>query len=721
MTETKKSDYKAYNPKETEPEIYKLWEESSYFNPDKLPLPQIRQAGKRKENFTIMLPPPNVTGSLHMGHALEHSLSDVLIRWKRMQGYKTLWLPGTDHAGIATQYVVEKELKKEGKDRHGLGKEEFLKRVWKWKEKYGHTIIEQMKKLGASLDWSRLRFTMDEKYQEAVKAAFLHYYKKGLIYQGVRTINWCSRCGTSLSDLELKYTEENDALYYIKYGPLVLATVRPETKLGDTGLAVNPDDKRYQQFIGKKIEFESVEGKRKVKVVADDRVDPNFGTGVIKVTPAHDAVDYEIGLKHNLPIRSVIGTDGKMNENAGSYKGLTVLEARKRIVNDLKRKGLLVKEEPYSHRIARCYRCNTIIEPLPSKQWFLKMSAQGAAPARLAAKRAGERGLASGKSDKNRSLAQLAIKAVKEGKIQIVPKKWEKVYFDWLENIKDWNISRQIWWGHKIPLEETEDVLDTWFSSALWPFATLGWPKETPNLEEFYPTTFMTSDRGILHLWITRMIFSGLEFMKAVPFKTAYIHATVLLKTGERMSKSKGTGIDPSDLIERYGADATRFGLLWLVFGGQDIHFGEESAQAGKKFANKIWNAGRFILMQLEKSKKYELNWSQQEETKLDKEIKQELAVLIEKTNKNLTSFEFGSALHDLYDFFWKRFADIYIEDIKKRKNQYSNQRILTVYVILLKLLHPFMPFVTEAMYAKLPLKNKSLLLVESWPTTQEL
>ncbi|RJQ13738.1 valine--tRNA ligase [Candidatus Parcubacteria bacterium] len=684
------AEYKPYDPKETEPRIYKLWEDSGFFNPDNLP-------GKRDKNFVIMLPPPNVTGSLHMGHALEHSLSDAIIRWKRMKGFKTLWLPGTDHAGIATQNVVEKEIKKEGLSRHKLGRDKFLERVWAWKEKYGNAIVEQMKKLGNSLDWSRIRFTMDENYQKAVKEAFLHYHKKGLIYQGERTVNWCTRCGTSLSDLELNYSDEKAILYHIKYGPLTLATVRPETKLGDTGVAVHPEDKRYQKYIGKEIEIESVEGKAKMKVVADERVDPEFGTGVIKVTPAHDILDFEIGQKNNLPVKSVIGPDGKMNENAGPYKGLSVIEARKKIVEDMKLKGLIVKEEEYQHRVAKCYRCDTIIEPLPSKQWFLKIS------------------------DEKHSLAKTAIEAVKKGRIKISPKKWEKVYFDWLENIKDWNISRQIWWGHKIPIDGVDDVLDTWFSSALWPFATLGWPEKTSDLKTFYPTTFMTSARDILHLWITRMIFSGLEFMNKEPFGEVYIHPTVLTKTGKRMSKSLGTGIDPLELIEKYGADATRFGLLWQVLGGQDIRFGEESAVAGKKFANKIWNAGRFLIPQLNPNIKYNLKWPKNNETELDKQMRSDLAGLISKVDKGLSDFEFGDALHELYEYFWKKFADVYIEDIKKRKDQDATHRAFIIYATLLKLLHPFMPFVTEAIYDKLPIENKLLLVVENWPQAEEL
>ncbi len=569
---------KVYEPKKVEDRIYKLWEKSGFFNPDKLP-------GKRKRSYAILVPPPNITGSLHMGHALNATIQDILIRWRRMQGFKTLWLPGTDHASIATHNVVERELKKEGLTRFDLGREKFLERVWQWKEKYGSIILEQFKKLGSSLDWSRTKFTMDKDYSLAVKAAFLNYYKKNWIYRALRTVLWCPRCKTSISDLELNHKEEITSLYYIKYGPVTIATVRPETKFGDTALAVNPGDKRYEKYIGKTIEVESLditgtldEPKKtqvKMTVVADGAVDPKFGTGAIKVTPAHDITDYEIAQRHKLPMIQVIDQDGRMSKNAGKYAGMKVVDARQKIAADLKAVGLIVKEESQKHRIAVCYRCDSAVEPLPSEQWFLKMD----------------------------ELAEMAKKAVKSDKVKIIPKNFEKVYFDWLTNIRDWCISRQLWWGHKIPLKGVDDVLDTWFSSALWPFATLGWPKSKKDLKNFYPTDVLSTDRGIINLWVARMIFSGMEFMKKEPFKKVYIHATVLTREGKRMSKSLGTGIDPLNLIEKYGADATRFGIAWQIMGGQDIRFVEDNIVMGGKFCNKIWNASRFVLLQIQNAK----------------------------------------------------------------------------------------------------------------------
>ncbi|MEK7175153.1 MAG: valine--tRNA ligase, partial [Patescibacteria group bacterium] len=556
---------KPYNPKDHEEKIYKQWEESGYFNPDNLPA----TSDKRQATyFCITMAPPNVTGSLHMGHALEYTLSDILIRFKRMQGFETLWLPGTDHAGIATQNVVEKDLKKQGVSRHDLGREKFLEKVWEWKEKYGHIIIDQLKKLGASADWSRLRFTMDTGYIKAVETAFKHYYDKGLIYQGERVINWCSRCATSLSDLELEYKKEEEAeLIFIKY-PLkdssdyiTVATVRPETMLGDAAVAVNPKDERYNNLIGKKIILPIQN--REIPIVADESIDMEFGTGAVKVTPAHDVNDFEIAERHNLPLYKIIDENGRLNENSKICNGLKVGECRDRVIEELEKLKLIEKKEKYIHNLAKCYRCDTTIEPLLSKQWFLKM----------------------------KELAQAASNAVKSEEIKFHPENFAKTYFDWLSNIRDWTISRQIWWGHKIPLEGVDDVLDTWFSSALWPLATLGWPEKTKDLAKFYPTNVLTNDRGIINLWDTRMIFSGLEFMNEKPFSDLIIHATVLTKDGKRMSKSLGTGIDPLQLIDDYGADATRFALIWQAMGGQDIRWQQETLMAGKKFLNKIWNA----------------------------------------------------------------------------------------------------------------------------------
>jgi valyl-tRNA synthetase len=681
---------KSYNPKENEDKIYRQWEKSGYFNPDKLKIK------KTANKYSIVIPPPNITGELHMGHALNAFIQDILIRTKRMQGYQVLWLPGTDHAGIATQNVVEKELKKEGLTRYDLGREKFLKKVWEWRKKYGHLILEQLKKLGCSCDWSRTAFTMDKDYQEAVKTAFLYYHQKGWIYQGKRMINWCPRCQTSLSDLELEYQEEKSHLWYIKY-PLALdsrpnskkfiivVTTRPETMLGDTAVAVHPQDERYKNSIGQKVMLPLVE--REIPIIADKVIDPKFGTGAVKVTPAHSPVDAEISLRHKLPSIQVISDKGRMTKQAGQkFAGLTVLEARQKVIEELKNQGLLKKIEDYSHQVPRCYRCHSIVEPLVSQQWFLKMD----------------------------KLAAQAIKAVESGQIKFHPKRWEKVYFDWLNNIKDWCISRQIWWGHQIPLKGVDDVLDTWFSSALWPLATLGWPKKTTDLKKFYPTDALVTARDIINLWVARMIFSGLELVKKIPFKDVVIHATILTKEGKRMSKSLGTGRDPLDLVKEYGADATRFGLTYQALSNQDIHFSEENILMGKKFANKIWNASRFVLGQIDQEK---INLRlPQKLTAADKKILKQLKTVIQKTNKDLESFHFGKAAHLLYDFFWHDFCDKYIEVSKKQDASQTNQVLAYVLLNSLKLIHPFMPFVTESIYQNLPFKEKEFLMIEEWP-----
>jgi len=712
-----------YNPKDVEEKIYKFWEKKGFFNPDKLPK-------RHKKPFCIVLPPPNVTGELHMGHALNATCQDILIRWKRMKGFKTLWLPGVDHAGIATQNVVEKELKKEGKTRFDLGKEKFIERVWEWKKKYGNIILEQFKKIGSSCDWSRTRFTMDEEYSLAVKEAFLNYYKKGWIYQGERVVNWCPRCQTSLSDLEIEYKEEKGKLWYIKYPLkekrdgrefLVVATTRPETMLGDTAVAVNPKDERYRDFIGEKVIL-PLTG-RGIMVIADRLIDPKFGTGAVKVTPAHDSKDYEIGLRHNLEIIKVINENNKITAKAPiTYQGISVFEARAKILEDLKNQNLLEKEEDYIVSVPRCYRCQSILESLPSKQWFLKMS----------------------------QLAKIASEAVKKGKVKFVPRKWEKVYFDWLKNVRDWCISRQIWWGHKIPLEGVEDVLDTWFSSALWPFATLGWPlpskkeaslapsgrAQKSDLERFYPTDVLATARDLINLWVGRMIFSGLEFMKEKPFSYVYIHPTVLTREGKRMSKSLGTGINPINLIDRYGADGTRFGIIWQVMESQEIKFVEDNIIMGKKFCNKIWNASRFVLERISDQKtifgpkelddrKIDRLVRSKDLTFADKKIIKSLKETIKIVDKNLENFHFGQASHKLYDFFWHEFCDKYIEKAKtqlsepKFEKNKQNTRIVLIYTLLssLKLLHPFIPFITEEIYQKLPIKKKmDCLMVEEWP-----
>jgi len=729
----------AYQFKEVEEKIYKLWEKSGFFNPDKLP-------GKRKHTFTVVIPPPNVTGTLHMGHALNNTIQDIVIRQKRMLGFKTLWLPGTDHAGIATQNVVEKELKKEGLNRFDLGKEKFIERVWQWVKKYGNIILDQFKKMGCSLDWSRTKFTLDKEYSLAVQQAFLHYYQKGLIYPGKRPVNWCSRCQTSLSDLEVEYREEKGTLWYIKY-PLktqkpenkdqkfiVVATTRPETMLGDMAVAVNPKDERYKEMIGQKVVLPLAN--REIPIIADKLVDPKFGTGAVKVTPGHSLIDYEISLKHNLEILQVIDETGIITANTPlPYQNLNIYQARAKIIEDLNNLGLLEKTEEITHQIPKCYRCQTVLEVLPSNQWFLKMS----------------------------GLAKIAMEAVKRGKTKFHPKNFEKIYFDWLKNIKDWCISRQIWWGHQLPvwycqnniekdkilthqnfivslkkpkkcpfcqkcsMKQSDDVLDTWFSSALWPFATLGWPKKTRDLKTFYPTNFLTTGRDIINFWVTRMIFSGLEFMKKIPFKDVYVHGTVLTKEGKRMSKSLGTGIDPLLLVDKYGADAVRFGLTWQLTGNQDIRFVEDNIVMAKKFCNKIWNASRFVLIQFsifnfQFSKNFQFPISKL--TVADKRILKVLDKTIKSVNKDLENFRFGAAAHQLYHFFWHNFCDQYIEQAKiQLAKNLTNKKTTTFnvlfYVLLnsLKLLHPFMPFITEEIYQKLPIKDKKrCLMIEQWP-----
>ncbi len=680
-----------YNPKEVEPKIYKLWEESGYFNPDNLP-------NERPNKFTAAIAPPNITGELHMGHALEHTLQDIVIRMKRMQGYKTLWIPGIDHASIAVHVLIEKELAKEGLTRHKIGREEFLKRAWAWKEKYGESILNQFKKLGLSVDWSRTRFTMDPEYQKAVDTAFHHYHKKGWIYQGERVINWCTKDATSISDLEVNHVEEAGHLYYIKYGPFVLATARPETKLGDTALAVHPNDKRYEKYVGNDLEIESVDSsvpanqpaqlkKIKIKVVADEAVDIEFGTGIIKVTPAHDITDSEIGQRHSLPSIKIINERGRMNENAGKrYEGLKVAEAREQIVKDLELLGLMEKVEAYVHNVARCDRCNSVIEPLPSKQWFLKM----------------------------KELAQLALLAHDKNKIQFHPGRWAIPYENWLKNLRDWNISRQLWWGHKVPIEGETDILDTWFSSALWPFAILGWPEKTKDLAEYYPTQFITSARDILFLWLVRMVFSGMEFTGQAPFKDIYIHPTVQTKDGKRMSKSLGTGINPLGLMEKYGTDALRFGLAYQTTGIQDMRFNEDAISMGKKFANKFWNITRYVLIKL--GDDYQITSGKPS----GPEIISKIDLLSKSVTKNIESYKFGESAHELYDFIWHEFADKYIEETKDKNDQETKNTLAYLLLNCLKLLHPFMPFITEEIYSLLPIENKKLLMIENWPTVQK-
>ncbi len=709
-----------YNYKETEDKIYALWEEAGAFKPVIDP---------NQKPYTIVIPPPNVTGSLHMGHALNNTIQDILIRRSRMRGVPTLWIPGTDHAGIATQNVVEKKLAKEGKTRQELGREEFTKEVWDWVDQYGNTIIGQLKKMGCSCDWSRQRFTMDEGYSEAVKVAFKNYYDKGYIYQGERVINWCTRCQTALSDIEVEHIDQNAKLYFFKYDknfPITIATTRPETKLGDTGVAVNPKDKRYQDYIGKtfKVNFCGVD--REIRVFADISIDITFGTGAVGVTPAHSLVDYEMAEKNGLDIIKVIDQYGKMTKEAGTeFEGLKATEAQAKVIEMLEKAGLMEKVEEIQNAISVCYRCNRPIEPQPSKQWFLKMS----------------------------ELAKPAIEAVKSGQIKFTPDRWTKVYLDWMENLRDWCISRQIWWGHTIPIEGETDVLDTWFSSALWPFATLGWPNKTEDLKYFYPTTTLSTARDIIYLWVARMIFSGLEFTNEIPFSQVYIHPTVFNKEGKRMSKSLGTGVDPLELIEKYGADATRFGLTYINTGIQDLKFDEEAIGAGKKFANKLWNITRFMLMSichsgpdgsgtgiqendnLDSRSGCQPVWNDKMEprTEADKIILEKLNAVIKSTDKNLDEFKFGQAAHDLYDFVWHDLADVYIEESKVTANGHPEPKsgegtpdfsvLLYVIVTSIKLLHPIMPFVTEEIWQKLyedKLVDERMLITAKWPKAQE-
>lgn len=695
---------KPYDPKEHEEDIYSMWEKSGYFNPDNLSM------GNGK-NYIVYMPLPNVTGTLHMGHLLDNTIQDIVIRYHRMRGYRTLWFPGTDHAGIATQYVVEKELKKEGVSRFELGREKFIERVWEWKKKYGGLILEQLRKLGASADWSRLRFTMDPEYAKDVLNAFVYYHKKGLLYRGKRVVNWCTRCGTSLSELELDYVDEETKLWFIRYSDaLVVATTRPETMLGDTAVAVNPTDRRYMHLIGSKITLPIQN--REIPVIADMLIDPKFGTGAVKVTPAHDMADYEIGERNKLPMIQIIDERGKMTELAGeAYKGMKAMEARKNVVEDLRTLGLLIKEEAYPHRVAKCYRCGTLIEPIPSAQWFIKM----------------------------KELAKGAIIAVKTKKVRIIPDRFEKPYFDWLGTIRDWAVSRQIWWGHRLPvwfckndkekyivsiekpaacefcnsceMEQSEDVLDTWFSSALWPFAGLS----ESDLKKYYPGTTLATARDILNLWVARMIYSGLEFKQAAPFTNVFIHGTILTKDGKRMSKSLGTGIDPLQYINAHGADATRFGIIWQA-SGQDIHWDEAAIMAGKKFANKIWNAARFVTTQ---TKNFDLS-KPVPQTEADKKVLETLGMLQASVEKDMEEFEMSKILHNLYDFFWHSFCAVYLEESKKQmanpELKESTQAILAhILIASLRMLHPFMPFVTETIYQELPVPQKTMLMVEQW------
>lgn len=702
---------KAYNPQENESEIYKKWLDNGCFKPTDNP---------DAESFTISIPPPNITGSLHMGHALNNTVQDILIRHSRMLGKNVLWVPGTDHAGIATQHVVEKKLKKERISRHDLGREEFVKKVWEWKEESGGRILTQLKTLGYSCDWSRLRFTLDEGYTRAVRKAFVHYFDKGYIYKGPRVVNWCPRCGTAISDIEIKYKDQKTKLYTFKYAkdfPFTIATTRPETKIADSAIAVNPKDERYKEHIGQTIEVDFIGFPLKLKIIGDRHVDMDFGTGALGVTPAHSMVDFEMAQQHDLEIKNIIGQDGKMNENTGKYAGSKVEAAREQIIQAIEDNGLMEKIEDYDNSISLCDRCGTSVEPLISDQWFVKMD----------------------------ELAKPAIKVVKNGEVELFPTRYKKIYLDWMENLRDWCISRQLWWGHQIPvwycddcdsdhknpiasedtplscpkcnsekLTQDEDVLDTWFSSALWPFATLGWPDKTPDLERFYPTTFLSTAPEILYLWVARMIFSGIEFMGKIPFSKVYLHSTILAKDGSRMSKSKPeTIVDPMDMIEKYGADATRFGIVYQTTRDlQAIKFSEDELLAGKKFINKLWNMARFLTM-LEDE--HGTTGNTKPQTLADKWILSKLNSTIAQVNKLIAEYELGKAEHILYDFAWKDFADWYIEITKNEKNI---ELAKFVYFELLKLLHPFIPFVTEKIYNNA--HPKEMLISTKWPEVIE-
>lgn len=676
---------KVYNPKETEEKIYKFWLKTGLFNPDNLPK-------NWKKTFSIVLPPPNVTGELHIGHALNAICQDILIRKKRMEKFKTVWVPGLDHAGIATQVKVEKELKKEGKSRFELGKKKFLEKVKEWSKKYSKIIIEQFQKLGCSLDWSRKKFTLDKSYSKAVKAAFYYYQKKGLIYRRERPVNWCPNCQTSLSELEIEYQKIKGKLWYIKYklkegGEVLVATTRPETIFGDVALAVNPKDKRYKNLVKKRAILPILQ--RELLILKDELVDPNFGTGIVKVTPAHDLKDYEIAQKNNLPLIKVIDENGLLTgEIPVEYRGLKTSEAKIKIISHLKNLGFLEREEDYEISLPKCYRCKSTLEVIPSFQWFLKM----------------------------KELAENAKKTIEKEEVVFFPKKFKDHCLFWLNNVRDWCISRQIWWGHKIPIKGSEDVLDTWFSSALWPFAVFGWPEKTEDLKKFYPTDVLSTDRGILFLWVARMIFSGIEFLKKPPFKKVFVHPTVLTKEGKRMSKSLGTGISPVFLIEKYGSDATRFGIIWQLEGSQDIRFSEEHLIMGKKFVNKVWNASRFVLLEIG-NKKIKIKKRIPAKKNFEIEAFNSLKETVKFLNEALENFQFGKAAKKIYSFFWHQFCDKFIEKFKKEKEK-NYEFLVFLLLCSLKILHPFLPFLTETIYQKLPLQEKKIsIMIEEWPS----
>ena len=708
---------KVYNPSAVEDRTYDFWLKGNYFH---------AEVDQNKKPYTIVIPPPNITGQLHMGHALDETLQDILIRWKRVQGYSALWLPGTDPASIATEAKIVEAMRQEGITKEDIGRDKFLERAWAWKEKFGGRIIEQLKKLGTSCDWERERFTLDEGCSKAVREVFVRLYEKGLIYRGERIINWCPHCLTSISDAEVEYAEKDGSFWHLRYpladgsGYLELATTRPETLLGDTAVAVHPDDERYKHLVGKNVILPLCD--REIPIVADTYVEMDFGTGVVKITPAHDPNDFEVGLRNNLPVINVMTDDAHINELGGKYEGMDRYEARKAIVKDLEEGGYLVKVEPMKHNVGSCYRCSTIVEPRISKQWFVKM----------------------------KPLAKPAIDVVKNGEIKLIPGRFEKTYFNWMENIKDWCISRQLWWGHRIPawycdncgetivsrtdvekcpkcnsnVSMDEDTLDTWFSSALWPFSTLGWPENTKDLEYFYPTNTLVTGYDIIFFWVSRMIFSGLEYTGKAPFNTVLFHGIVRDAQGRKMSKSLGNGIDPLLEIEKYGADALRFTLATGNTPGNDMRYSAERVEASRNFANKLWNAARFVLMNLKENEP--LPYIPEKLELEDKWVLSKFNRLVKEVTENLDKFEIGLAVSKLYDFIWDVYCDWYIELTKVRLNSDDEEKAKTARTVLvyvlsntLKLLHPFMPFITEEVWQALPHDGESIM-ISAWPTVNE-
>lgn len=708
---------KAFEPREAEPRLYSKWMENEYFRADVDP---------DKKPYCIVMPPPNITGQLHMGHALDNTIQDILIRFKRMQGYSALWLPGTDHAAIATEARIVAAMKEEGITKDDIGRDRFLDRAWEWREKYGRRIVEQLKCLGSSCDWSRERFTMDEGLSDAVTEVFIRYFEKGLIYRGERIINWCPRCLTSISDAEVEYEELNGHFWHLKYpladgsGDLILATTRPETMLGDTAVAVHPEDERYAHLVGKFVILPLVN--KEIPIIADEYVEKDFGTGVVKITPAHDPNDFEVGLRHDLPVITVMTENAMMNENAGIYEGMDRYEARRRIVQDLKELGLIHKIEPHKHNVGTCYRCDTIVEPRVSLQWFVRM----------------------------KPLAEPAIAAVRNAETSFIPERFEKTYFNWMENIRDWCISRQLWWGHRIPayycsdcghvtvsrekpdrcskcagenIVQDPDTLDTWFSSALWPFSTLGWPAQTEDLKFFYPTDVLVTAYDIIFFWVARMIFSGIENMGEAPFRHVLIHGLIRDAEGRKMSKSLGNGIDPLEIVEKYGADALRYALVTGNAPGNDQRFQEEKIEAGRNYANKIWNAMRFVLMNCP----VDISLEDVDPSRYaleDKWILSRLNKTIAEVTANLEKYEFGIALSKIYSFVWEEYCDWYIEIAKARlfdlENPSRREALFMLNHVLgeaMKLLHPFMPFLSEEVYGHLVLSAKaSSIIIADWP-----